>query len=225
MKVMILLAFLSVYINSSELLVFSTQSTPVKIQRELENKLSSQIEVTSFAKIRDLLKNVLKDSVFFIAPAFSTQKTKSLKQLLISKNQKHQKYHLVTNNHILKLKDVANFTIGLTRFLPKRDLKKFVNSIDKLEAVTHFKYSSKIDNLKGLLGLEIVDALLLTDSQYEELKIISALPYNVLHVSPKKYNFNLGLYTLSNQYSKKDLKVLSKTSIDALGIKFWEGNP
>jgi hypothetical protein len=178
-----------------------------------------------FNKIKDLdsALAVLADAPV-IAPEPFFILTPGYKMVLSGKvgADSSEKYLIVTAKKEITMQNIAMKKVGIVDFLGKDRLPIFIKDYFNLE-IKFMKRANKDDDLLTMLGMETVDAIIVSASQYKEILSNTKLPLVVLSSSSKEIRFlTYGVRELKEDEKQK--KMLSNAPVKLLkeiGIDGW----
>jgi hypothetical protein len=139
------------------------------------------------------------------------------------KQQAGEKYFIVTASKEISKESIARQKVGIIDFLNKDRLPKFVHDQFNLN-ITFLKRVNKEDDLLTMLGMEVVDAIIVSASQYRDIYPNTRLPLTIIATSEN----NVGFAVCAAKEGKIDDKLvqaLLKTPVyilKELGIDSWE---
>lgn len=139
------------------------------------------------------------------------------------KTQTDEKFLMVSASKDLSLKDISGKKVGIIEFLLKDRLAQFVREQFKLSDAM-LKRVNKEDDLLTMLGMEAVDAIIVSASQYDDIRSNTKLPLTVIATSEN----NIGFAVCAAKNGKMDPAVehaLLKAPLSVLkelGIDSWE---
>lgn len=139
------------------------------------------------------------------------------------KTQIDEKFLMVSASKDLSLKDISGKKVGIIEFLLKDRLSKFVHDQFRISNAM-LKRVNNEDDLLTMLGMEAVDAIIVSASQYDDIRSNTKLPLTVIATSENNIDFAV----CAAKKGKMDPAVehaLLKAPVSVLkelGIDSWE---
>jgi hypothetical protein len=139
------------------------------------------------------------------------------------KQQAGEKYFIVTASKEISKENIFGKKVGIIDFLVKDRLPRFVSDQFNLTS-TFLKRVNKEDDLLMMLGMEMVDAIIVSASQYRDIFPNTRLPLTIIATSEN----NIGFAVCAFKEGKIDdrlVQALLKTPaciLKELGIDSWE---
>jgi hypothetical protein len=136
---------------------------------------------------------------------------------------KQKKYLIITGNRNLILANAANSRIGVLDFLGREKMPVFVKDAFGFP-IAKLKRVSKKEDLQSLLGMELVDAAIIEESDLAEMQADTKLKLTVLVESKPMDSFPVFACpeTADCGELKKKLSGQPKAVLETLGIEGWE---
>jgi hypothetical protein len=161
---------------------------------------------------------IISNSMFFnYLPGYTTTLVGT------KKKQTKEKFFIVSASKEISKENIADKKIGIIDFLIKDQLVRFVR--DQFTIPTMFlKRVNKEDDLLTMLGMEAVDAIVVSASQYEDILSNTKMPLMIISTS----NNTIGFVVCAAKDGNKDaglFHALLKTPgpiLKELGIDAWE---
>ncbi len=180
----------------------------------------------AFARIKDL-EGLMTTSpnAAIIAPALFFEMTSGYKELLQGKvgNESGQKYYVITASAEVTKDNVSSKKVGILDFLGRERLPAFIKKAFGFEPSV-LKRANKTEDLLAMLGMETVDAIIISASEMKEIKARTKLTLTVVAESSCSAGF-LALATPASQDGDNIKKTVLKQPVgltQALGIDRWE---
>lgn len=222
----VLISWLSICASGqTTLFVFAPGKQNIETTQAAFDGLFGAKKSIVFNKIKDLdsALAVLADAPV-IAPEPFFILTPGYKMVLSGKvgADSSEKYLIVTAKKEITMQNIAMKKVGIVDFLGKDRLPIFIKDYFNLE-IKFMKRANKDDDLLTMLGMETVDAIIVSASQYKEILSNTKLPLVVLSSSSKEIRFlTYGVRELKEDEKQK--KMLSNAPVKLLkeiGIDGW----
>jgi hypothetical protein len=179
-----------------------------------------------FGRIKDLEATIATTpdaAVIASAPFF--EYVQGYKTILVGKvgNQTDEKYMIVSASKEISKDNISDKKVGIVDFLGRERLSLFIKSYFGMD-IKSLKRVNKDEDLLTMLGMETVDAIIVSSSQYKE--ILSNTKRSLSIVATSEKNVHFILYTIKNgtddDIFKKLLLKAPKALEKELGIDTWE---
>jgi hypothetical protein len=182
--------------------------------------------VTVFGRIKDLeatIPTAPNAIIIAFAPLFDY--VPGYKSVLLGKNKNTvgEKYFIVASSKEITKENVAEKKVGIIDLLYKGLLSKFVKDQFGVD-IKSLKRVNKEDDLLTMLGLEAVDAIIVSSTQYNEIRSNTKLPLIIVATSIN----NIGFAVCAAKEGKIDIalkKSLLKSPnilLREIGLDSWE---
>lgn len=179
-----------------------------------------------FGRIKDLEATIPKmpqAAIIAFGPLFDY--LSGYKSVLAGKNRKMsgEKFFIITASKDITKENIAEKKVGIIDLFFKTHLPLFIKDQFNLE-IKSLKKVNKEDDLLTMLGLEAVDAIIVSSEQYKEILSNTKLPLSVLAISRS----DVGFATCAAKEGKIDpaiKKALLKSSgilLREMGVDSWE---
>ena len=139
------------------------------------------------------------------------------------KKQADEKFFIVAASKEISKETISEKKVGVIDFLIKDRLLKFIHDQFGV-SITSLKRVNKEDDLLTMLGMEAVDAIILSESQYNDILSNTKLPLTIVATSEN----NVGFAVCAAKEGKMD-SALTRALLKApapilkeLGIDSWE---
>ena len=170
-----------------ELLVCTPGNPNVQQIQQTYETLVGQGTVLAFGRIRDV-ENILATSpeVSMIAPALFFDASMPQKIVLQSKTggELGQKYFIVVASDSVTKENIDSKKIGILDFLGREKLPKFVSDFFGISSPI-LKRANKVEDLLTMLGMEAVDAIIVSAAEYKKVKADTKLPLKIIGESSR----------------------------------------
>ncbi len=196
-----------------------------QIQNGFDTLLGPE-KAMAFGRIKDLeaMLSSMPDAMI-IAPAAFLDYLPGYKVSLVGKvkNEVGEKYLIIATSKSVTLKNVAEKKIGIVDFLGRERLSHFIQTQFGIEPKI-LKRVNKKEDLLTMLGMEVVDAIIVSTSDYQEILSNTKLTLNEVAASEK----NIGFSVFASKQGKEDVaikKALLKQPLSlskAESIDKWE---
>jgi hypothetical protein len=144
---------------------------------------------------------------------------------LMGKNKKTagEKFFIVTALKEITKENIAEKKVGIVDLLFKAHLSQFVKDYFGME-IKSLKRANKEEDLLTMLGLEAVDAIIVSSTQYSEILSNTKLPLAIVATSKREIGFAECAVKEGkiDPALKKALLKSSKVLFRELGIDSWE---
>jgi hypothetical protein len=179
-----------------------------------------------FGRIKDLeatIPTVSSAAIIAFAPLFDYIPGYKFVLLGKNKNMVGEKYFIVASSKEITKENVAEKKVGIIDLLYRDHLSKFVKNQFNVE-IKSLKRVNKEEDLLTMLGLEAVDAIIVSSAQYNEIRSNTKLPLNIVVTSKN----DIGFAVCAAKEGKMDLalkKALLKSStilLREIGVDSWE---
>jgi hypothetical protein len=134
-----------------------------------------------------------------------------------------EKYHIITVKKEVTTKNINEKKVGIVDFLGKDGLSRFIKDQFGFEIKT-LKRANKEDDLLTMLGMNAVDAIIVSESQYNEILSNTKLPIMIIATSSKSFGFlTYGIKEgRKNELQKKKLLKAPVGLLKEIGIEGWD---
>lgn len=206
---------------SQNLYTYSHGASSRLVSHELAKDSSQFSKIWVFSKHTDFLNNLgfRKDAVL-LAPYLSMPDSHKSSVFLTSQKPHLEYFTIILNDKTNTAKPRKSLRLGGFNFMGKKATKQFIRDSLNLQ-FRSVKLAHNIDDLQSLLGLGIVDALLLNETQLKELKAQSKLNLIPIWSSERRFNFAYCMATKDTFTKDRLRKSISRSSIPSLGISEW----
>jgi len=139
------------------------------------------------------------------------------------KNQTSERYFMVSASKEITKENISEKKVGVIDFLIKDQLPRFVFEQFNING-NFLKRVNKEDDLLMMLGMEMVDAIIVSASQYRDIFSTTKLPLMIIATSEN----SIGFAACATREGKIDdglMKTLLRTPVSILkelGIDSWE---
>jgi hypothetical protein len=179
-----------------------------------------------FGRLKDLeamIPTTPKAAIIAFAPLFDY--LKGYNPVLVGKNKKAsgEKYFIVAASKEITNKNIAEKKVGVIDLLFKGHLIQFVKEQFNVE-IKSFKKVNKEEDLLTMLGLESVEAIIVSSTQYNEIRSNTKLPLTIVATSQNDVGFAVCAIKEGNfdPAIKKALLKSSKVLLREMGLDSWE---
>lgn len=218
----IALIFLQMSTWAGDLYVFLPgKAKKAEIKKEISKNTALNVTVMKSAKaLSKAIKKAPPAAV--IAPSGVVEFSKGLKVALKGKKKSasSEKYLLVAVNESVTIANLATKKVGVFDFLGRKYFKKFFPKYFGVK-VKKMKRVQKQEDLLTLLGIDMVDAILVSETELADIRKSSDIKLRVLAESKKKVAYPV---VALGSGSASDVAGLSKVSSKLLskcGFKSW----
>lgn len=206
---------------SNEILVFLPGGKKSAIKKEISKLASGEVKV--FTKANKFLKAMKSNpSAIAIGPGPAIELTKSHKVVLVGKkgSSSGESWVIIAANPDVTLANLSSKKVGLWDVMGRKNVKKFFKSYFGIK-VGSTKRVNKFKDLQPLLGMDMVDALALSQSDYEKIKSSTSVKLTVLTKSKKTIPFAQVATSGGDAAAAKNLSKTSKSFLKAFGFESW----
>ena len=179
-----------------------------------------------FGRIKDLeatIPTAPGAAIIAFAPLFDY--VPGYKSVLLGKNKNvvGEKYFIVASSREVTKENVAGKKVGIIDLLYKGLLSNFVKDQFNVD-IKFLKRVNKEEDLLTMLGLEAVDAIIVSSSQYNEIRSNTKLPLIIVATSINNIGFAVCAAKEGkiNVALKKALLKSSNTLLREIGVDSWE---
>lgn len=196
-----------------------------QIQRNFDGLIGPGTTM-AFGRIKDLDAGLRSTSDATVIASESFFKyTPGLSVVLSGKSDTltGEKYHIVAASEEMTLKNVINGKVGIVDFLGKERLPLFVE--DQFGVILQtIKRVNKEEDLLTMIGMEMVDAIIVSDAQLREIQSNTKLPLSIIASSKSRIGFAAYGYMKSkeNTHLKDVLLNAPETILKEIGIDGWK---
>jgi hypothetical protein len=134
-----------------------------------------------------------------------------------------EKYHIVAASREITVQNIGGKKVGIVDFLGKDRLPLFIKDQFGVE-IKMLKRANKEEDLLTMIGMEAVDAIIVSASQFKEIQSNTKLPLAIVASSSK----TIGFASFGQKEGKEDenqKKALLKAPaplLKEIGIEGWE---
>lgn len=207
---------------AGQVLVFLPGGKKAAIKKEISKYSSGEVKV--FTSANKFLRAVKKDpNAAVVAPGPAVAFNKSLKTLFKGKKgaSEGETWYVIAANPDVNAGNLASKKIGLWDIMGRKNIKKFFKNYFGVK-VGKTKRVNKFKDLQPLLGMDMVDALALSESDYNKLKKNTSVKLNVVLKSTKKIPFAQVAVPASGTASDVDkLQKAPKSFLKTYGFEAW----
>ena len=155
---------------SQDLYVFLPGGSPKKIEKSISG--STSLKVKAFKKVKALQKALKKKKdAYVIAPGALVANLKGYSVALKGENKgaAGEKYFIVASNPAVTKDQLAAKKVGVWNIFGRKNIKKIVKKHFGI-TLKKTKQVNKNEDLLTLLGIDMVDAILISESDLAEMK-------------------------------------------------------
>ena len=142
-----------------------------------------------------------------------------------SGNSVGEKYHIVSASNAITLEEISEKKVGIVDFLGKERLPRFVKDQFGIEIKT-IRRVNKEEDLLTMIGMEAVDAIIVSESQLEEIE--SNTKIKLVTIATSASTVGLAVYGQKkgngNDNQKKILLKAPLSLLKEIGIDGWESH-
>lgn len=199
--------------------------TPTRID-SVFRRVAAPVPIRCFQRIKDLDEALpAHPGAPVIGSAAYVRYLQGYSVLLRGKRgqQKQKKYLIISGNRAIARRDVEGLKVGVLDFLGRDKMPAFVKdafgfSIAKLKRV------SKKEDLQSLLGMELVDAAIIEESDFSDMQSDTKLDLFVITESKPMDTFPVFACVVKEACVElqKKLSLQPKSALQTLGIEGWE---
>lgn len=196
----------------------------IKIQRGYDELLGMG-KVVAFGRIRDFEAQVaLTPAAAIIVPGAYAETMSNYKIVLRGKtgNSTLQKYLVVAATHDVTQRNMTEKTFGILNFLGRGRMIEFIRKTYGFTPEI-LKYTYKRADLLNMLGVESVDALFISESEYNEISSATKIRLVTVMTAPTKLPYTV--FAVPKDRNHEALcKVIMKqplSLVHALDIEEW----
>ena len=134
-----------------------------------------------------------------------------------------EKYHIITVKKDVTTGNISEKKVGVVDFLGKDGLSRFIKDQFGFEIKT-LKRANKEDDLLTMLGMDAVEAIIVSETQYREILSNTKLPIMIIASSSKSFGFlTYGIKEgKKNESQKKKLLKAPVGLLNQIGIEGWD---
>lgn len=222
----LVLVFVSYSFSQTPLLIcLPGKSNPQTLQSGFDNLLGAG-KTIAFGKIKDLEATIgTSPNASIIVPEPYITCVEGFKIIMAGKkkNSGGEKYLIISASKDITKDNIADKKVGIIDFLGRERLLAFVKDQFNVD-IKLLKRVNKDDDLLTMLGMEAVDAIIVSSSQYKEILSNTKLPLTVVMESSKITGYPVCAVKKGVVY--EDLKAAllkgSSSLLKELGIDSWE---
>lgn len=222
---LIFLIFGSGFCQASILICIPGKTNTREIQCGFDTLLGPG-KVLVFGRIRDLeatIPTAPDAAIITYAPYFTY--TPGYKTVLAGKvgTASSEKYLLVAASPDVTMDNISEKKIGMVDFLGRTHLSTFAKSLFGIDA-RGIKRVNKDDDLLTMIGMEAVDAIIVSETHYREIQSNTKLSFTIVATSSKHVGFPVCAIkdARTSKACKRLLHSLPAPLAKALGIDCWE---
>lgn len=134
-----------------------------------------------------------------------------------------EKYHIVAVNKEITMHTIGEKKVGIVDFLGKNRLQLFIKDQFGIE-IKMLKRANTGDDLLTMLGMEVVDAIIVSESQHKEILSNTKTPLIIVASSLKKIGF--AAYGIregkENRNQRQKVQKAPTELLKEIGIEGWE---
>ncbi len=224
----VLLLVISIYISSSlgqDVLVFLPGLSKKEIDTEIGAALNVKIKpYTSIKKLQKAIKNKKHDGV--IAPGAFVEQIDgySVRYQGMKNGSGGEKYFIVSTNPSIVSAALPKKKIGVWNVFGRKNIKDVVFKYFGIK-IKKIKRVNKNEDLLTLLGIDMVDAILISQGDLERLKKVTDLNLTIISESTSPVPFPVAASrdgspsTIFNGIQSIQKKLLSKLYFNKWGVK------
>jgi hypothetical protein len=221
-KALFLLLLLPLGLSAQKILVFLPGNvSDKKIQTEISKQISGNIQVVD--KINDLEKSIKDDpNQIVIAPGAFVQYTKGYSTIL----QGHDgattgtKYLLVSAKTSVTSDNISNAKIGIWNVFGRKNIEPFFKDYFGVN-ISKTKKVNKNEDLLTLLGLDMVDAILISEADLTVLKKNTDIKLNIIAESKKSVPFPVVAIPAGSSIEVSTLEKTPKSFLMQFSFQGW----
>jgi len=198
----------------------------VRIQKSFEAALGAG-RAMAFGRIKDLENACIAfPDAAVVAPDDFFHFLRGYTVVLIGKlgSIKGERFLIVSAQKNLTKADLTNKKVGMLDFLGKDRIYNFIKEQFGI-SLSVVQRVNKDQDLLTMLGIEAVDAIVVSESQYKDLLSNTKLPLKIVATSAK--NVGLAVVALPEKQepstARKALLGLPQSVLLEIGITGWEG--
>lgn len=210
----------SVY--SEEILVFLPGASKSTTTKELKKHSAHHFQV--FKKASRFLKAVKKHpSAPIITSSPMVKFIQGYKPYLVGWNGSSfgQKWFIVATNPEVNLQNLTSKKVGVWDIMGRKNSKAFFESFFKLK-IQKIKRVNNFKDLQPLLGMDMVDALAISEFDFNKLKLNTSVKLNVISTSIVPIEFAMIAYpTSGGAHGLKNFTQVSKSYLGIYGFDSW----
>lgn len=196
-----------------------------QIQNDFDTLLGSG-KALVFGRIRDLevsMATAPDVAVISFEPFFNY--VQEYKPIMVGKigSSTGENFLIISASKDVTIKNIEDKKVGIVDFLGRDRLSLFVKDQFNIN-VKVLKKVNKVDDLLTMLGMEVVDAIVVSTSQYKEIMSNTKLPLFKVAVSSKLVGFAVCSTKDGKEYPElKNVLLKSPASFSKkIGIDSWE---
>ncbi len=211
-------------IYAADLLVFLPGEVPkAQIQAEI-SKSAGGLAVEVFTNIRDFEKQrEAEPKAAIVAPGALVQLTGGYDVAMngVNGNAVGEKYLIVTANDAVQLGNLPDKKVGVWNIFGRKNVEPFFQNYFGLK-ISKLKTVNKKEDLLTLLGIDMADAILISQSDFNQLKKSSDVKLRVLAESKSPVPFPVvAIPKGGNAGAVKGLSGVSKGLLQKFDFDAW----
>lgn len=220
---LIIILIISLSSRAESLFVFMPSQVRAKVMQQQISQTCPELDVTVFGRSKDFRKQIKQNppnAILSLLPIIDH--IGSFNSILQGSKAgfTEEEYVIVSVDTPLNLKDIAKKKIGVVDLMGRKPMGDFVSQL--FQVAVKLKRVTKIDDLLPLLTFGSVEGVLVSESNYQQLKAKSNLNLVVTRSNLKVSLVNLAL----NGEGKKEklLKCINRFDIKinrTLGVDRW----
>jgi hypothetical protein len=220
-----LFLFMSAYAQATLLVCIPGKQNAQQIQSGFDGLIGAGKSMT-FGRIKDLDATLVAspDAAIIASEPFFTY-APGYKIALSGKagSSTGEKYHIVAASKEITVQNIGEKKVGIVDFLGKDRLPLFIKDQFGVE-IKMLKRANKEEDLLTMIGMEAVDAIIVSASQFKEIQSNTKLPLAIVASSSK----TIGYASYGQKEGKEDenqKKALLKAPaplLKEIGIEGWE---
>jgi hypothetical protein len=213
----------SLSVMAESLYVFvPTEVRASKLQQQI-GSYCTNVEVTVFSRAKDFqnkLKVTPPTAILTLLPVIESSQIFNPAIIGVRAGQSQEDYLLVSVNQPINLAELENKKIGAVDLLGRKPMDNFVQQL--LKSPIKLTRVTKVEDLLPLITFESVDAILISNSTFEQLKAKTNL-----NLFATELNIKIGLASAaltgatSTDLFKKCLFAFDKQLNSTLGVEQW----
>ncbi|MFT5298128.1 MAG: hypothetical protein ACI9YH_004175 [Colwellia sp.] len=222
MVFMISITFSTVLVAESLYVFVPTEVRANKLQQKIGSYCSG-VDVTVFGRAKDFhnkVKAVPPTAILSLLPVVEHTLSFNTAIMGLRDGLNSEGYVLVSIDRPMSLDSLNNKKIGVVDLLGRKPMRAFIEQLLKTEIM--LKRVTKVEDLLPLITFESVDAIFISESMFEQLKLKSKLK---LVATPLNINIGLASAALSDVIIKDQLKnclyAFDKKLNSTLGVDQW----
>lgn len=218
LSLLILLILMNTTIHAEKVYVFvPSTSSPKMIQKNLSKQVSG--EILSFSKLKDFLKQVKKDKPAAVITRKDVLEKLPEYQVKLEgyyKDSSSQKFYAINSTGFFT--PTSKTKVGVVDYLGGKQMNEVTTTI--VGTKTKVKKVKKFKDLLPLLSMNMVDAIIIAESEIEVFKASSSQDLKEIAL-PYRVEGYVVFATSTSTKIEEEMKLLTKKENLSMGVESW----